>query len=177
MKNRYQRTVDFVKKHVNPEKRILDIGTPNRISEMLKSEGFNVINTDGRDLDVDFAAYAQMDVDVITAFEIFEHLLAPFNLLRALKAKEMVVSVPLNLWFASAYWHPTDVWDRHYHDFEPKQFDMLLDRTGWDIVSSEKWTSPEYRKIGFRPILRLFTKRHYILHCRRKPDYIVPTTN
>lgn len=177
MKNRYEKTVDFALQCIGPGRRILDLGTPNAISGLLQQAGYDVTNTDGRDLDTDYADYATMDVEVVTAFQIFEHMLAPFNILRSIRANEMLVSVPLKLWFAGAYWNPTEVWDRHYHEFEPKQFDMLLDRTGWDIVRSEKWTSPEYRPLGIRPLLRHFTYRHYILHCRRKPDYIIPAVH
>ena len=42
-----------------------------------------------------------------------------------------MVCVPLNLWFASAYRNKTDLWDRHYHEFEDWQFDWLLEKAGW----------------------------------------------
>lgn len=166
---RIEKTVAFLKESIGENKRILDLGTPSPLSKAMVEAGYEVINTGGEDLDVDFEKFADMDVDAVTAFQIFEHMLAPFNFLRALKTKHLVASVPLNLWFADAYWSKTDVWDRHYHDFEPKQFDMLLDRTGWEIQNSEKWTSPDYKKVGIRPLLRHFTKRHYIVYATAKP--------
>ena len=108
-------------------------------------------------------------VDAVTAFEIFEHLLAPFNVLRKIESTKLIATVPLNLWFAKAYRSKTDPWDRHYHEFEDWQFDWLLEKSGWEIISSKKWTNPA-KKIGLRPILRLFTPRYYIVYAKRKTE-------
>lgn len=144
------------------------------MGKAMQSAGYEVINTKGEDLDVDFLKYAKMNVDCVTAFEIFEHMLAPFNILSHIQAPNVVASVPLKLWFASAYWNESDPWDRHYHEFEPKQFDMLMERSGWAIQDSEKWKNPEKKKIGIRPILRNVTDRYYIVHCQRQSEFIVP---
>lgn len=174
MLKRIDKTVEFVRQSIGPNKRILDLGVANEMGEALKKAGYDVVNTQGEDLDVDFEKYLKMDVDCVTAFEIFEHMLAPFNILRLLEVPNVVASVPLKLWFASAYWSPTDPWDRHYHEFEPKQFDMLMERSGWQIQAWEKWKSPETKKIGFRPILRNFTDRYYIVHCQRPEGFTLP---
>ncbi|PLX18231.1 MAG: methyltransferase, partial [Marinilabiliales bacterium] len=103
--------------------------------------------------------------EAVTAFEIFEHLICPFNALRSIKAKKLISSLPLKLWFAQAYWGENEC-DRHYHEFEVKQFNMLLNKSGWEIKKSEKWISSD--KIwGIRPILRFFTPRYYIVYCER----------
>ena len=101
------------------------------------------------------------------AFEIFEHLVSPFNVLQDIKAKKLVASVPLKLWFASAYRSKTDERDRHYHEFEDWQFDWLLEKAGWTIKERHKWTNP-VKKIGLRPLLRLFTPRYYIVYAERE---------
>jgi len=103
----------------------------------------------------------------VTAFEIFEHLLAPYNILKELKCNKLIASIPLKLWFARAYWNESDDWDKHYHEFEPKQFQFLLEKTGWKIKDSEFWTSPDQNKIGVRPLLRYFYPRYYIVYCER----------
>ena len=94
-------------------------------------------------------------------------MLAPFNILRQIKANRMIASVPLKLWFADAYWNETDDRDKHYHEFEIKQFNFLLEKTGWKIIDSESWRP--YKKIGFgiRPFLRMITNRYYIVYCER----------
>lgn len=165
-KKRYKHTLRFLKEHIHTDASILDLGVPNPFSEILKSEGFSVTNTTGEDLDLDTSAVQTDAYDVITAFEIFEHLVSPFNVLQDSKAKKLVASVPLKLWFASAYKSKTDQWDRHYHEFEDWQFDWLLEKAGWIIKSREKFTHP-VKKIGFRPILRRFTPRYYLVYAER----------
>ena len=133
----------------------------------MEERGYRIENTGGEDLDLDFSRLEQSDAEVVTAFEIFEHLVAPFNVLRAIKAEKLVASIPLKLWFASAYRNEQDPWDRHYHEFEAWQFDWLLNKAGWEIKDRQKWTHP-VKKIGFRPLLRYFTPRYYIVYAERK---------
>ena len=133
----------------------------------MREKGYEVFNTQGEDLDVDYKIVNDYEADVITAFEIFEHMLAPFNILKEANCNKLVASVPLKLWFTSAYWNEDDDWDKHYHEFEVKQFDFLLRKTGWKIKSSEKWTSSNPWKLGIRPFLRNFVPRYYIVYCER----------
>ena len=141
----------------------------NPFSQILRSEGYTVENTKGEDLDLNFEAVQHSDCEVITAFEIFEHLVAPFNVLREIKANKLIASIPLRLWFSKAYRNENDPWDRHYHEFEDWQFNWLLEKAGWQIVDSAKWTNPT-KKIGFRPLLRLFTPRYYIVCAERNVE-------
>ena len=165
---RYRITLDFLKKHVNSNEEILDLGVANPFSEILKNNNYKVTNTSGEDLDIDYSAIKNSKAEVVTAFEIFEHLVAPFNALKEIKADKLIASVPLKLWFSNAYKNPNDKRDRHYHEFEDWQFDWLLEKSGWEIISRRKWTNPT-KKIGLRPILRLFTPRYYIVYAKRKP--------
>jgi hypothetical protein len=164
---RYRITLDFLKKHVNSSEEILDLGVANPFSEILKNNNYKVTNTSGEDLDIDYSAIKNSKAEVVTAFEIFEHLVAPFNALKEIKADKLIASVPLKLWFSNAYKNPNDKRDRHYHEFEDWQFDWLLEKSGWEIISRKKWTNPT-KKIGLRPILRLFTPRYYIVYAKRK---------
>ena len=163
---RYRHTLAFLQKHINTSETILDLGVENPFSEIMKAQGYQVENTKGEDLDVNFKVVTQSDAEVVTAFEIFEHLVAPFNVLKEVKAKKLVASIPMRLWFSSAYKSKTDPWDRHYHEFEDWQFDWLLEKAGWTIKDSSKWTNPT-KKIGLRPLLRLFTDRYYIVYAER----------
>jgi hypothetical protein len=165
---RYRITLDFLKKHVNSSEEILDLGVANPFSEILKNNNYKVTNTSGEDLDIDYSAIKNSKAEVVTAFEIFEHLVAPFNALKEIKADKLIASVPLKLWFSNAYKNPNDKRDRHYHEFEDWQFDWLLEKSGWEIISRKKWTNPT-KKIGLRPILRFFTPRYYIVYAKRKP--------
>ncbi|MBL7851943.1 MAG: methyltransferase [Cyclobacteriaceae bacterium] len=165
-KRRYELTLAFLAGSVAPPARILDLGTPNPLSERMASLGYQVTNTQGEDLDDTVEALTKIQADCTTAFEIFEHLLNPLGVLRALPTQRLVASVPLSLWFAKAYRNPAEPWDRHFHEFEDWQFDWLLEKGGWKIVRREKWTSP-VSAIGLRPILRRFTPRYYIVDAVR----------
>jgi hypothetical protein len=163
---RYKHTLRFLENTISKEHSILDLGVVNPFSELISKEGFNVTNTIGEDLDIDTSSVQNNNFEVVTAFEIFEHLVSPFNVLNAIKAKKLVASVPLKLWFASAYRSKTDERDRHYHEFEDWQFDWLLEKAGWRIIKREKFTNP-VKKFGFRPILRHFTPRYYLVYAER----------
>ncbi len=164
---RYQLTLKFLQEALPAPATILDLGTKNAFSEIMKENGYTVLNTDGEDLDLLPEVVKKHQVDAVTAFEIFEHLIAPFNVLRAIESTKIIASIPLNLWFAKAYQSKTEEWDRHYHEFEDWQFDWLMQKSGWEIKKAEKWTSP-INKIGFRPILRKFTPRYYIVYAEKQ---------
>ena len=164
---RFKITLDFLKQFVDTDEQILDLGITNPFTEILQKEGFKVTNTTGQDLDTDTSIVKKDDFDVVTAFQIFEHMVAPFNVLNDIKANKLITSIPLKLWFSSAYRSKTDDWDRHYHEFEDWQFDWLLEKSGWEIKEKIKFTSP-VNKIGIRPILRRFTPRFYLIYAERK---------
>ncbi|MCB0458605.1 MAG: methyltransferase [Flavobacteriaceae bacterium] len=163
---RFSHTIDFLQKAVPVPATILDLGTRNKFSEVMEQYGYTVHNTKGEDLDLLPEVVKDYKVDVVTAFEIFEHLLTPFSVLKAIEAPKLVATVPLNLWFAKAYRNKNEEWDRHFHEFEDWQFDWLLDKTGWKIIETKKWTSP-VNKLGIRPILRKFTPRYYAVYAER----------
>ena len=163
---RYQITTDFIKKFIDKNELILDLGIENPLSKMLKNSGYNIINTSGEDLDIDQSAVKETNATVVTAFQIFEHLLNPFQLLMSIKANKLVCSVPLSLWFANAYRNSKDIRDNHFHEFEDWQFRLLLQKTGWKIIEEKKFTNP-VKKIGLRPLLRLFTNRYLIIYAEK----------
>lgn len=163
---RFRHTLEFLKKHVGPSEKILDLGVENPFSDIMKKEGFTVSNTRGEDLDENQDAIKNTDAAVVTAFEIFEHLLNPYAVLKAIPSDKLLISIPMRLWFSPAYRSKTDPWDRHYHEFEDWQLDWLLEKTGWKITAREKWTNP-VKKIGWRPLLRYFTNRYYIVYAEK----------
>ncbi len=165
---RFNITLDFLKKHTKTNEIIFDLGVPNPFSKIMVANGYQVINTKGEDIDVNPSALQNEDYEVFTAFEIFEHLLNPFTVLQNVKADKILISIPLRLWFSSAYRSKTDKWDRHYHEFEDWQLDWLLEKTGFKIIDRVKFTHP-VKKIGFRPLLRWFTPRYYLVYAERSP--------
>ncbi len=165
---RYHRTLDFINGLNIKSLKILDLGPVNPLSTLLRENGYNISNTkEFQDLDNDYEIVKEAGFEVVTAFEIIEHLVSPYPLLQAIAADKLILSVPLKLWFAKAYWSEKDPFDRHYHEFEPRQLQMLLNKAGWKVIKEEKWTSHSFQ-LGFRPILRMFVPRHYIVYCERE---------
>ncbi|RZN82621.1 MAG: methyltransferase [Winogradskyella sp.] len=163
---RYKYTLEFLESHISTSETILDLGVENPFTKIMKELGFKVENTKGEDLDFDTSTIENSNATVVTAFEIFEHLLSPLTIMQSIKADKLVASIPMRLWFSPAYRSKTDMWDRHYHEFEDWQFDWLLEKAGWEIKATKKWTNPT-KKIGIRPILRWFTPRYYIVYAER----------
>ena len=163
---RYRITIDFVKKHISENENILDLGIMNPFSKILVDNGYKVNNTGGEDLDVDRSIITRSSASVVTAFQIFEHLTNPFQVLKEIKSDKLVCSIPLRLWFSSAYRNRNDERDNHFHEFEDWQFRLLLKKTGWNIIDEKKFTNP-VKKFGFRPILRLFTNRYLIIYAEK----------
>lgn len=163
---RFNITLDFLEKHISKEASILDLGVENPFSEIMKKAGYQLENTSGTDLDDDVSEIENFQGDVVTAFEIFEHLVSPYTSLKAIPCNKAVISVPLKLWFASAYRNKNDVRDQHYHEFEPWQLDYVLEKAGWKVVDAIKFTNP-VKKLGIRPLLRSFTDRYYLVYCER----------
>ena len=167
MMKRYDRTISFIQKRLPKERSVLDLGIANPFSDILKEKGYKVFNTQGEDLDLQPEVVRQFEnIEFVTALEICEHLINPMAVLSQLPCNKLIASIPLSLWFAKAYRSKTDPWDRHFHEFEDWQFDWLLEKSGWNVIASEKWTSPT-GQIGIRPILRKFTPRYYIVYAER----------
>lgn len=166
LQRRYRLTLRFMERTLPPPADILDLGEPNPLGMQLEQRGYRVRNTDF-DLDRTPEKLSGLHAEVVTAFEILEHLLNPLGVLEQLRSERLFASVPLRLWFSSAYRNPNDPRDRHFHEFEEWQFDWLLDHAGWEIIRREKWTNP-VRKAGIRPLLRLFTPRWYVVEAVRR---------
>jgi len=163
IEKRYDITIEFLKKELPIGSKILDLGISNPLSERMIKEGYIVQNTPpGLDLDLNWDVVKKDGFDAITAFEIFEHLICPFNLLKDIKAPMLIASVPLNVWFSPAHWSDKVEWDCHYHEFESRQFDRLLAKSGWIINKGKKFKAP-HRLLGIRPILRRFFNHYYIV--------------
>ena len=165
-KKRYDKTLSILKEVCPSPSVVYDLGVINPFTEIMKENNYKVYNSGSQDLDIDFKLDIPDDVDLVTGFEILEHLVSPYPLLSSLNAKRLFITVPLNLWFSNAYRSKTDERDRHFHEFEEWQFDWLLEKAGWKIIKKEKWTNPSF-KLGLRPLLRNFHNRYYAVYAER----------
>jgi len=127
-------------KHIPIKSTILDLGFRNDLSWLLEKGGYHVKNTNF-DLDVYPKRLREIKSDVVTGFEILEHLIEPARVLRNIRANEIVVSVPMMRMFEKTYWNPGDKYDQHYHEFETYQFDKLFRHCNYKIIRCEKWKS------------------------------------
>tara|TARA_Y100001970_G_C13829148_1_gene648833 strand:- start:56 stop:616 length:561 start_codon:yes stop_codon:yes gene_type:complete len=167
--HRYKKTLEMLKEVCPAPAVIFDLGVRNPFSEIMKQNNYKVYNTGGEDFDDNPSISIPEDVDLVTGFEIIEHLISPYPMLKTIKAKRIFLTVPIKLWFSKAYKSKTDPRDRHYHEFEPWQFDWLLEKSGWKIIKKEYWKNPS-KKIGFRPLLRNFTNRYYAVYAERSME-------
>lgn len=162
---RFVKTLSFVNKTLPPPATILDLGEKNCLGELFEKHGYNVKNTGKVNLDVD-QSILNNSFDAVTAFEIFEHTLNPYSILKNISSKKLFATVPLRLWFSKAYRNTDDQWDNHFHEFEDWQFNWLLAETEWKIIRTEKWYGT-VQKFGIRPFLRKLTPRFYAVEAER----------
>lgn len=165
---RFKKTTVFVSRFISKNEQIIDLGTPNHLSEYLIKKGFSIENVHGFDFDLQAEQIKKFDGNVLTAFEVLEHLVSPLQIIQKTTAKKLFVTVPLKLWFAKAYRNINDPYGQHYHEFESWQLDMLIEKAGWKIIASEKWVPPFFFDGGIRSILRAFTPRFYALYAERE---------
>lgn len=149
--------------HIPLESTILDLGCHNELGQLLKKEGYCIRYTDF-DLDAYPQKLREIKSDVVTGFEILEHLLEPVQVLRNVRANEIVVSVPMKRMFEKTYWNEEDDYDQHYHEFETFQFDKLLRYCNYEIICSEKWKS--YSSVLGRIIYQ--QPKFYIVHAQKE---------
>lgn len=163
---RFRKTLEFVNKFVSKDQQVLDLGAENELASFLRTKGYTVQNAYGFDFDLESNQIKEYNTDVLTAFEVLEHLVSPLQVLQKTSAKKLIVTVPLKLWFAKAYQNVNDPYDQHYHEFESWQLDMLLVKADWKIIAREKWVPP-FVPGGVRSILRAFTPRFYAVYAER----------
>ena len=80
---RFQKTLAFLNQNIEKGSHILDLGVQNPMSELMKANGYKVENTHGEDLDEDQTGLINSNAEVVTAFEILEHLLSPYHVLKS----------------------------------------------------------------------------------------------
>lgn len=154
---RLKRTIELLTPYVDENTKIYDLGPDNLMRRMLANYfGCHIDGSGELDLNYEYADMVPIGYDLITSFEVFEHLFNLYPLLDHLKGfdTKLVASVPLRFPFANQYWTP-HYHDRHYNEFGIEQFRWVLREAGFSIQKEYKWYLPPNLK-GVRPILRSF---------------------
>lgn len=167
MRRRFKKTLDLMQRIIPKDATIYDMGHENNFTPYIKAAGYEVSNNI-TDFDFDESQTEIMQLSgkarYCISFEILEHLLNPYAVLKSVKSEFLLVTVPLNVWFSNAYWGAER--DRHFHEFEQRQFLWLLDATGWQVIEKGTWKITD--KIGIRPFFRLFFPSYMWVLAKRK---------
>ena len=161
LESRYVKTRELLKKYYFEGAKILDLGANNVMRSRLQNHFQTVIHGTGN-LDLNKEELNYNYEDIITSFEVFEHLYNLFPLLREIKKSGalLICSVPLRFPFSKQYW-TDDYHDRHYNEFEERQFFWILKEAGFEILEFEKWYW-KFNFVGVRPFLRSFLSPSWV---------------
>lgn len=155
MTNRINETIKYLENEDLPDT-ILDVGEYNPLAKKIE-ESFNVqVVSLERDFDYNFTHNKQYQV--ITCFEILEHLFNPLLFLDNLKKllKESGV-----IYLSTPYQWPQIIKGRHhYHEIPEDRLFWLFDKAGLEVEDKHLVTiaGDWHEHIGFRPLLRYFQK-------------------
>ena len=81
---RYKNTLKMLKSVCPAPSVVFDLGVKNPFTEIMEKNDYKVYNTTGEDLDDNPNIIIPKDVDIVTCFEILEHLVSPYPLLKNL---------------------------------------------------------------------------------------------
>lgn len=155
---RWKKTITFLK--VVPDaSRGLDIGQRSSFTTQLESFFDCPFDTTKVDLDVEPLAGRY---DVVTCFEIIEHLFNPLHLLLQIRK---VMPPAGRLYLSTPSGKPHFLWSSsHYHEMLFRSIKALFDRAGFSILRKQKITTFPwwfYFK-GVRPLMRAVFERTWL---------------
>ena len=104
--NRYNKTLKMLNKVCPSPSVIFDLGVRNPFSDIMEKNHYKVYNTSGQDFDTNPKVDIPGDVDLVTGFEIIEHLVSPYTLLKNINARIpiKVHSIPLAFLVQGCKW-------------------------------------------------------------------------
>ncbi len=159
---RWEKTITFIKV-VPAASRGLDIGERSSLTAQLESFLNCPFDSTAVDLDVDPLTGRY---DVVTCFEIIEHLFNPLHLL--LQIREIMAPAG-RLYLSTPSRKPHFLWSpSHFHEMSFHSIKALFDRAGFTILRQQKITIFPwwfYFK-GVRPLLRAFYERTWLFELR-----------
>ena len=156
---RWRKTIEFMKGYPFMT---LDIGDRSVMTEKLETlydVGFDNTNID---LDIeDLSTSFAFDYDLITCFEVLEHL---FNPLHCLLQMKWVLAPDGRIYISTPRYKPHFLWGNHFHEMSEKSILALFERAGLRVVRRKTIFIMPWRSLltGFRPWLRLIFDRGYL---------------
>lgn len=167
---RAEYTALFMKDFVPPDAKFcLDIGESNMVGKYVAGYfGLEVCNTFG-DLDYHYAAQEKI-YHVVTCLEVIEHLMSPKYFLMELKK---YIDENTQIFFSYPS-RPHFLWThQHFHEYDRKRFEYLLDSCGYKVVSWKRKYFPEPLKSrlrGIRPFIRQFVNFDNLVYAKLKAE-------
>lgn len=161
---RWDKTLLFLRPAVGRTHRGLDIGDRSTITpELEKYFGFKFDNTS---IDLDYA-WIPNKYNVITCFEVLEHLFNPLNCLTEINHALLPGA---SLYISTPKHKPYFLWGDHFHEMHEKQILALFNRAGFEIIRRETIFTVPLRSLltGIRPWIRLFYDRVWLFELRRR---------
>ena len=156
---RWKKTLAFMNKDIDVTT-ALDIGDRSPFTEQMES--FYNCDFDNTNVDLD-TGHLTGKYDLVTAFEIIEHLFNPLHFLTEIKG---VLNEGGILYLSTPRGKPYFLWSKdHFHEMGYSRLKSLLDYAGFRIIHMEaiRIQPSSFFLTGIRPILRFIYERHLIL--------------
>jgi len=159
---RRAKTLEFLTPHENAQKG-LDIGERSFFTGQL--ENLFGIPLDNTSVDLDVGSF-ESEYDVITCFEVIEHLFNPLHCLLEIKK---ALSPGGRIYLSTPCGKPRLLWSpHHFHEMSSRSINALLQRAGLSVVRQKKIRIlPWWHYLtGFRPLLRGVCDRTWLFELK-----------
>ena len=161
---RWRKTINKMNPDIDVDT-VLDIGDVSTISIMIgKLYKCKVENTTGELDEIRIGGQYQ----VITMFEVLEHLLNPLHVL--IQINESLLDRG-RLYITTPCPKPYFLWGkRHFHEMTWSRLKYLIDKAGFEVIKKSKVRAHPYwfHLTGIRPLLKFFYNKHWFLELRPK---------
>lgn len=143
----------------------LDIGDRTPFTEQLESH-YNC-SFENTTIDLDEGKLTG-EYDIITAFEIIEHLFNPLHLLTEISC---VLKKNGILYLSTPKGKPHFLWSEdHFHEMNEKSILALIERAGFSVIRKEEIRIQplQFYFTGIRPLFRFIFERHWLFELNLK---------
>lgn len=164
---RWRKTIEFIEagEVLHLGARCLDVGDRSVLTGWLERTFSAPFENTDKDLDVAgwlTESQPPYTLDVITCFEVIEHLFNPLNCLMGIWC---LLNAGGRIYLSTPRYKPHFLWGNHFHEMSDKSLFALIERAGLRVVRKQKIFIMPWRSLltGFRPWLRLIFDRVWLL--------------